>query len=71
MQQINVKNVHLVYSTGIQPHDLSNISYHPEPLDQGSRQLLEQKRVSEIRFSALRHDWRGYTDFSRRRESMW
>ena len=71
MQQINVKNVHLVYSTRIQPHDLSNMSHHPEPLDQASRQLLEQKRLSEIRFSALRHDWRGSTDFSRRWESMW
>ena len=29
LQQINVKNVHPVYSTGIRTHDLSNMSRHP------------------------------------------
>ena len=29
LQQINVKNVHPVYSTGIRIHDLSNASRHP------------------------------------------
>ena len=37
LQQINVKNVHPVYGTGIQTHDLLNMSRHPLPLDQGSR----------------------------------
>ena len=29
LQQINVKNVHPVYSTGIQTHNLSDMSRHP------------------------------------------
>ena len=37
LQQINVKNVHPVYGTGIQSHDHLNMSRHPLPLDQGSR----------------------------------
>ena len=36
LQQINEKNVHPVYSTGIQTHDLQNVSLIPSPLDQGS-----------------------------------
>ena len=31
------KNVHPVYSTGIQTHDLWNMSLFPQPLGQGSR----------------------------------
>ena len=29
LQQINVKNVHPVYGTGIRTHDLKNMSLHP------------------------------------------
>ena len=29
LQQINVKNVHPVYSTGIHTRNLSNMSHHP------------------------------------------
>ena len=29
LQQINVKNVHPVYSTGIRTHDLQNVSLLP------------------------------------------
>ena len=37
LQQINMKNVHPVYSAGIRIHDLLNTSCLPLPLDQGSR----------------------------------
>ena len=37
LQQINVKNIHPVYGTGIRTHDLRNASPFPLPLDQGSR----------------------------------
>ena len=33
-QQINAKNVHPVYGSGIRTHNLSNMSCHPQPLDQ-------------------------------------
>ena len=29
LQQINVKNVRLVYGAGIRTHNLSNMSHHP------------------------------------------
>ena len=35
LQQINVKNVLSVYGIGIRTHNLSNMSRHPQPLDQG------------------------------------
>ena len=34
------KNVHSVYSAGIQTHDLQNVSLFPKPLDQGSRPMF-------------------------------
>ena len=40
LQQINVKNVHPVYSARIPTHDLWNMSLLLKPLDQGSRPLL-------------------------------
>ena len=36
VQQINVKNVHLVYVAGIRTHNIWNMSLLPYPLDQGS-----------------------------------
>ena len=43
LQQINVKKCHdhPVYSAGIWTHDLLNMSYLPQPLDQGSCRLNE------------------------------
>ena len=40
LQQINVKNVHPVNGAGIQNHNLSNMSRHPEPLDHGYCPIL-------------------------------
>ena len=31
---------HPVFGAGIRTHDLSNMSHHPQPLDQGSRPSL-------------------------------
>ena len=36
LQQINEKNIHPVYGTGIMNHDLSEMSRQPQPPDQGS-----------------------------------
>ena len=36
LQQIYVKNVHPECSAGIRTHDLQNMSFLPQPLDQGS-----------------------------------
>ena len=41
LQQINVKNIHPVYATGIRTHDLKIVSLLPLPLDQGSRPSFE------------------------------
>ena len=38
--KINTKNVHPVYGTWIQTHNLTNMSCHPLPLDQGSRYFI-------------------------------
>ena len=39
LHQINVINLHLVHSAGIQTHDLLIMSLLPQPLDQGSRHM--------------------------------
>ena len=38
--KINTKNVHPVYGTWIRTHNLTNMSCHPLPLDQGSRYFI-------------------------------
>ena len=37
LQKIDVKDVHPEYGAEIRTHNLSNMSWHPQPLDQGSR----------------------------------
>ena len=52
LQQINVKNVHPVYSAGIQTHNLWNMSLLPKPLDQGSRSNIVPALLMDGHFHA-------------------
>ena len=52
LQKINVKNVHPVYGTGIQTHNLWNMSLLPKPLDQGSRSNIVPALLMDGHFHA-------------------
>ena len=43
------KNVHPVYSAGIQTHNLSNFIRHPQPLDQGACPLTSYYEDEDVR----------------------
>ena len=44
------KNAHSVYSAGIWTHDLTKMSCHPKPLDQGSRSIVIQLLLLAVRW---------------------